>query len=285
MLEQFFIEDIGEGDVSSHPLFQRTDLGTFHFIAKEAGIFCGVDVIETGFSLIDSKIEVEVKRQDGDKVDRGDVLAEISGPMGSLLQGERVVLNLIQRMSGVASTTYQIVEAVKDSGVRICDTRKTTPGLRMMEKYAVTCGGGYNHRFGLYDCVMLKDNHLSFAGGITNAVNIVKNKLGHTVKIEVEIESKKQMLEAIEAGVDIIMFDNRTPEEIAEWISYVPKYIVTEASGGISPENVKDYAHTGVHYISLGYLTHSYKSLDISAKVTTKSGSGCPETAGICQNA
>ncbi|MEI5905693.1 carboxylating nicotinate-nucleotide diphosphorylase [Bacillus spongiae] len=267
MLEDFFIEDIGEGDLSSQALFKQSDKGVFHFIAKENGIFCGSEVIKAGFSIIDNAIQVDVKKQDGDEVQIGEVIAIISGPMAGLLQGERVVLNLVQRMSGIATTTMETVGIVEGTGVRICDTRKTTPGLRMLEKYAVTCGGGYNHRKGLYDAVMLKDNHISFAGGITNAVKSVKEKLGHTVKIEVEIESKQQMLEAIEAGADIIMFDNRTPEEISEWISYVPSHVVTEASGGITPKNVKEYGNTGVQYISLGYLTHSYKSLDISAKV------------------
>ncbi|WP_010173899.1 carboxylating nicotinate-nucleotide diphosphorylase [Bacillus coahuilensis] len=267
LLESFFIEDIGDGDLSSESLFMREDQGTFHFISKENGIFCGRIVIEEGFRLLDSDIDVLVHVRDGETVEKGHLLAEIKGPMASLLTGERVILNLIQRMSGIATNTKKVVSLVEGTGTRICDTRKTTPGLRMLEKYAVTSGGGYNHRFGLYDAVMLKDNHIAFAGGISEAVRRVKNNLGHTVKVEVEIESYEQMREAIDAGADIIMFDNRTPDEISEWIKDVPPHIVTEASGGITMENVSEYGKTGVNYISLGYLTHSYKSLDISAKV------------------
>lgn len=272
MLETFYLEDLGDGDVSSEILFSKSDEGSFSLFMKEQGVFCGRDVIEIGFSLMDPKVDVQVFAADGDWVEAGQSIAEIRGPMGALLQGERVVLNLIQRMSGIATATYLAVEQVKGTGVRLCDTRKTTPGLRMLEKYAVRTGGGFNHRNGLYDAVMLKDNHISFAGSITEAVKQVKRQIGHMVKVEVEIETKEQLLEAIDAGADAIMFDNCLPSTIKEWIHLVPPHIVTEASGGITRESLQAYAGSGVHYISLGYLTHSVKSLDISARVRIGKG-------------
>ncbi|WP_064092491.1 carboxylating nicotinate-nucleotide diphosphorylase [Rossellomorea aquimaris] len=267
MLEQFYNEDLGDGDLSSEVLFSSKDKGIFYLMVKEKGIFCGKDVIEIAFPLLNQSVEVEVLVEDGEKVEEGQLLAKVVGPVRDLLQAERVVLNLIQRMSGIATETNKAVSEVSETGVRICDTRKTTPGLRMLEKYAVRTGGGYNHRNGLYDAVMLKDNHISFAGSILNAVHQVKGSVGHTVKVEVEIESKKQLEDAIESGADIIMFDNCSPGDINEWIKLVPPHIVTEASGGITKESLLDYANTGVQYISLGYLTHSVKALDISARV------------------
>jgi nicotinate-nucleotide pyrophosphorylase (carboxylating) len=267
MLEQFFLEDIGEGDLSSQALFSEDDHSTFHFIAKEDGVFCGSEVIRIGFQIMDPGIDVNVFAVDGEKIEKGMVIAEAAGVSADLLQAERVILNLVQRMSGIATQTRLAVDLAGDYPGRICDTRKTTPGLRMLEKYAVRCGGGFNHRSGLYDAVMLKDNHISFKGSIAAAVKEVKKKLGHTVKVEVEIETREGLREAIESGADIIMFDNRTPDEIAKWLQDVPPHIITEASGGIQMENIAAYAATGVDYISLGFLTHSVKGLDISAKV------------------
>ncbi|MDQ0214572.1 nicotinate-nucleotide pyrophosphorylase (carboxylating) [Oikeobacillus pervagus] len=274
MLKDFFMEDIGDGDLSGESIFSNDERGSFSLIAKESGIFCGKSIIETGFKLMDSTCETKVFLRDGEFVDKSQVIAEIHGTMEGLLKAERVVLNLIQRMSGISTLTNKAVQLTEGTKAKVCDTRKTTPGIRMLEKYAVRCGGGFNHRMGLYDAVMLKDNHIAFAGGITNAVQKVRQSVGHTVKIEVEIESKEQMLEAIEAGADIIMFDNREPSEIQSWISHVPSHIVTEASGGISFENLRSYAESGVEWISLGYLTHSYKALDISAKVLNNGSKG-----------
>ncbi|MFI8575134.1 carboxylating nicotinate-nucleotide diphosphorylase [Rossellomorea aquimaris] len=272
MLEEFYREDLGDGDLSSEILFSQDEEGSFSFLMKENGIFCGKDVIEVGFGLFHPSIQTSVFIEDGERVETGQLIAEIKGPMRDLLQAERVVLNLIQRMSGIATETHRAVQQVKGSGVRLCDTRKTTPGLRMLEKYAVRTGGGFNHRNGLYDAVMLKDNHISFAGSITNAVKKVKSHIGHMVKVEVEIETREQLVEAIESGADVIMFDNCSPEAIREWIPIVPSHIVTEASGGITRESLSAYAETGIHYISLGYLTHSVKSLDISARVRIAKG-------------
>lgn len=268
MLQAFFEEDLGIGDITSQSIFSKDDLGYGVFIAKDNGVFCGEEVIRQGFKFLSEDIVVELAVSDGTHVKKGDTLATAKGPVINLLTGERVILNLIQRMSGIATITN---EAVRELGVhphtKIVDTRKTTPGLRMLEKYAVTSGGGYNHRYGLYDAVMIKDNHIAAAGGIKEAVNKVKQKLGHTVKIEVETESKEDVIEAVEAKADIIMFDNRSPEEIIELKKLVPESIITEASGGITMENIANYAKTEVDYISLGFLTHSVKALDISFNI------------------
>ncbi|MFJ8255926.1 carboxylating nicotinate-nucleotide diphosphorylase [Peribacillus asahii] len=272
LLEQFFIEDIGERDVTSDTLFPVESQGTLTFLAKEAGIFSGGDVIKTGFTMLDSTIETELFVRDGESFEVGQKLAQMTGSMAALLKGERVVLNLVQRMSAIATEANKAVQILAGTKTKPCDTRKTTPGLRMLEKYAVRSGGAFNHRYGLYDAVMIKDNHISFAGSITKAVEIVKAKLGHTVKIEVETESKEQVLEAVQAAADIIMFDNRTPEEIKQFVQLVPSHIVTEVSGGITLENLALYRDCGVDMISLGCLTHSVRALDISAKVREREG-------------
>ncbi|WP_026585354.1 carboxylating nicotinate-nucleotide diphosphorylase [Bacillus sp. J33] len=267
-LEQFFLEDIGERDLTSELIFGEDQTGKVVFLAKENGIFCGEEIIRLGYNVLSPLVDINLKVQDGDRIENGQVLAEAIGPVGALLKGERVILNLLQRMCGIATKTNEAVRVLNSSHTKICDTRKTTPGLRMLEKYAVRCGGGYNHRYGLYDAVMIKDNHISFAGSIPKAVEAARSKIGHMVKIEVETETKEQIVEAIEAGADVIMFDNRKPEEIKEWISIVPENVLTEASGGITLENLASYSDTGVDFISLGFLTHSVKALDISVKVT-----------------
>lgn len=270
MLKQFFNEDIGDGDLSSELLFSPADQGTFSFYAKEDGIFCGVDIIKHGFALLDPSLRISLDKADGDPVSAGESIAVIEGSLQKLLTGERVILNLVQRMTGIATAAHQAVEITNGTNAKICDTRKTIPGLRMLDKYAVRTGGAFNHRSGLYDCIMLKDNHIAFAGSIKTAVERVRAKIGHTTKIEVEIESFEQLQEAIEAGADIIMFDNRTPQEIADWLPHVPDHIATEASGGITLENLRAYAKSGVQWISLGALTHSVQAFDISALVQPK---------------
>ncbi|PEF33721.1 carboxylating nicotinate-nucleotide diphosphorylase [Bacillus wiedmannii] len=266
-LNRFFLEDIGERDVTSQLIFPDNLLSKGTFLAKDTGVFAGRLVIEEGFKLIDEKIEVELHKKDGDLVEKGEIIATAQGPIASLLMAERVILNVIQRMSGIATMTHKAVLALDSGHTRICDTRKTMPGLRMFDKYAVVCGGGFNHRFGLYDGVMIKDNHIAFAGSIKKAVTSVKEKLGHMVKVEVETETEEQVREAVAAGADIIMFDNRTPDEIREFSKIVPSAIVTEASGGITIEDLSKYGKTGVDYISLGALTHSVKALDISFNI------------------
>ncbi len=266
-LEQFFIEDIGSADLSSELLFREEDLAKAVFLIKENGVFCGKDVIETAFQLMNNEIQVEVYANDGDRVKRGDVLASVKGSVRAILTAERVILNLIQRMSGIATMTARATEILNSSHTRICDTRKTTPGLRMYEKYAVRCGGGYNHRITLDGGVMLKDNHIAQFGSIQRAVEHVRKRLGHMTRIEVETSSEDEVHDAIKACADIIMFDNCTPVEATAYASIVPKEIITEASGGITLDNLGSYQHSGVDYISLGCLTHSVKSLDISLQM------------------
>lgn len=270
LLEQFFIEDIGDRDITASCLFSDKKRGEMIFTAKEAGVFCGVDVLEIGYQLLDPTSQVAVIVQDGEVINGGDTIAIVSGKVSKLLAGERVVLNLLQRMSGIATMTQRAVATLNSEHTKICDTRKTTPGLRMLEKYAVRCGGGFNHRYGLYDAVMIKDNHIDFVGSIAKAVRLLRQKVGHMVKIEVETESESQVIEAVEAGADVIMFDNRTVEEIKSLIQLVPSTIVTEASGGIELVDLPRYRHSGVDYLSLGFLTHSVKALDVSAEVKIK---------------
>lgn len=266
-LQSFLLEDVGDRDVTSQAIFPSHQKGRGVFLAKDNGIIAGLQIIKEVYQLLDPKITVEVKFTDGDRVNHGDVLAEVAGPVAPLLTGERIILNLLQRMSGIATVTNKCVKALNDPSIQICDTRKTTPGLRMIEKYAVRVGGGKNHRYGLSDGVMIKDNHISFSGSITKAVKKVREETGHMMKVEVETETKSEVLEAVAAGADVIMFDNRSPEEVKEFSTYVPDHIVTEASGGITLANLAPYAHTGVDYISLGFITHSVRVLDISMQV------------------
>lgn len=266
-IQAFLMEDIGAKDVSAQSIFSTSDEGSAVLYAKEAGILSGSAVIETAYRLLHPAIKVETKKEDGKPIQVGETIAVITGPIRYLLMGERVVLNLLQRMSGIATTTKRAISTLASTHTRICDTRKTTPGLRMFEKYAVTCGGGYNHRHGLDDGVMIKDNHIAFCGSITKAVTKVRQQLGPMVKVEVETETKEQVIEAVEANADIIMFDNRTPDEIIDFIPLVPNHIITEASGGITMNTLASYQETGVDYISLGFLTHSVRSLDISLTI------------------
>lgn len=264
-LQEFLIEDIGSGDLSASLFEDHTEV-TATIMAKENGVMAGGQILSIGYELIDSSIQTSIFVNEGEKFAAGTALAEITGRRQSVLSGERVILNLLQRLSGIATITAKAVSRCEGE-TRICDTRKTTPGLRMLEKYAVRCGGGYNHRFGLYDTVMLKDNHLAGFPSIREAVETARKKCGHTVKIEVETETEEQVIEAVLAGADIIMFDNCSPQEIKQRLTHVPSSIITEASGGITLDEIKKYSETGVDYISLGYLTHSYKALDISMNV------------------
>jgi nicotinate-nucleotide pyrophosphorylase (carboxylating) len=266
-LEQFFIEDLASGDLTSQLLFKKEQIGRGKLFMKEHGIFSGELVIREGFKLISEEIQVEMHVGDGDFLDEGDTIATITGPVVSILEGERVILNLIQRMSGIATQTYQAKQLLEGDSIQVCDTRKTTPGIRMFEKYAVRCGGGANHRMTLDGGVMLKDNHIAMFGSIERAVRHVREALGPMTKIEVETESAEQVKAAVEADADIIMFDNRTPDEIKELVTLVPAHIMTEASGGVTLDNLASYKGCGVGFISLGALTHSVKGLDISLEL------------------
>lgn len=263
-LINFLNEDIQTGDVTSEAIFTDNERGVGQFIVKETGIICGLFLIKEIYELLSLDVKIILKKAEGDAVIAGDIVAQVHGPIQTLLTGERLILNLMQRLSGIATLTKQAVETLDDETIRICDTRKTTPGLRTLEKYAVRTGGGYNHRFGLYDGVMIKDNHISFCGSITEAVKRVRTKTSHMIKIEVETESKIQVEEAINAGADVIMFDNQPAEVVQDWVKIVPPNITTEASGGITLDNLKSYKASGVDCISLGFLTHSATALDIS---------------------
>ncbi|WP_223634358.1 carboxylating nicotinate-nucleotide diphosphorylase [Planococcus sp. 4-30] len=266
-IKSFLLEDIGDRDVSS-VLFTEEDRGEAVVRLKQDGVVAGLDCFKWGYHLLNPNITVESLKKDGDSAESGEAIVRIQGPVAALLAGERVLLNLVQRMSAIATLTAQCVEALGSTHTRIVDTRKTTPGLRMFEKYAVRVGGGFNHRNGLYDAVMLKDNHIAAAGSITQAVQKVRAALGHMTMIEVEVESLAELQEAIAARPDVIMFDNQTPDTMKAWIQLVPEPIRTEASGGIDLNNLAAYRHTGVDVISIGALTHSVHNLDISMNLT-----------------
>lgn len=269
----FLNEDMGRGDITTQATVARDVRGVGKFLAKEDLVVCGLGVAETVFLALDQDgPEMEMYVSDGDFVQKGTVLASVKGFADVLLAGERLALNLMQRMSGIATLTREYVKAVDGTQATIVDTRKTTPGLRLLEKYSVTIGGAKNHRMGLDDGVLIKDNHISLAGGITNAVRLAKERVGHLHKIEVEVTNWAQLREAIEAGADTVMLDNQTPEEAAKLVEMsrnMNPAVLIEASGGIDLSNVRRYAEAGVDLISVGRLTHSAKSVDISFKIAT----------------
>lgn len=263
-------EDNGDGDHTSLACIPADEMGKAVLLCKEEGVLAGVDVARDVFKAVDTRLEMEVFLEDGSNVKPGDRAFILSGPVQSILRAERLALNLMQRMSGIATTAHKISEMIADLHTRVLDTRKTTPGLRWFEKEAVRIGGGTNHRFGLYDMIMIKDNHIDYAGGIPQAIQRVKDYLaekGKDLKIEVEardIDEVKLILET--GGVDRIMFDNFSPDEIREALKLVDGKAETEASGGITIDTVRSYAETGVDFVSMGALTHSVKSLDLSLK-------------------
>ncbi|MBF2543972.1 carboxylating nicotinate-nucleotide diphosphorylase [Listeria seeligeri] len=263
-IQAFLVEDIGQHDLTADSIFGNDILGEGVFLAKETGVVCGIEIPGKTYQFLGGEIDYKPYKKDGDLVQAGDIIGVVTAPVRTLLSAERVILNLMQRMSGIATQTNFAIKQLDDPTIRICDTRKTAPGLRVFDKHAVQTGGGFNHRNGLYDGVMLKDNHIAFSGGITAAISSVRAKLGHMVKIEVETETAQQVTEAVQAGADIIMFDNRTPEEINQLVKLVPDHITTEASGNITLENIARFKGCGVNYISLGSLTHSVNALDIS---------------------
>ena len=269
----FLAEDIGRGDITTSSTVPRDVRGAGRFLAKEDIVICGLEVAEAVFVHLDADVsEIETPYADGDEVTNGTVFGTLKGYADVLLTGERVALNILQRMSGVATLTRQYVRAIEGTGAAIVDTRKTTLGLRSMEKYAVTVGGGKNHRLGLDDGVLIKDNHIALAGGVTEAVVAAKKTAGHLHKIEVEVTNWAQLREAIEAGADIIMLDNQTPEEAAKLVQMsrnMNPNVLIEASGGMDLDRVRSYAEAGVDLISVGRLTHSARAVDISFKIQT----------------
>jgi nicotinate-nucleotide pyrophosphorylase (carboxylating) len=270
---EFLAEDIGRGDITTQATVPADIRGMGKFLAKESLVVCGLAIAEAVFVHLDAESpEIEATVNEGDEVEAGTVFATLKGYADVLLTGERVALNLLQRMSGIATLTRQYVKAVEGTNAQIVDTRKTTPGLRMLEKYAVTVGGGKNHRLGLDDGVLIKDNHIALAGGITAAVSAAKNTVGHMHKVEVEITNWAQLREALNAGADIVMLDNQTPEEakkLVEMARDINPNVLIEASGGMDLEKVRAHAEAGVDLISVGRITHSARAVDISFKIQT----------------
>lgn len=266
-------EDVGAGDITTQTTIPagHESKGIIH--AKEAGIICGLPVAELVFQVVDPLLVFTAKVGEGQRVEKGTILAEVEGSTHSILTGERLALNLMQRLSGIATRTDTFVQALEGLPTRLVDTRKTTPGHRMLEKYAVRVGGGANHRFGLYDAVMIKDNHIKGAGGIRQAVSRARANIPHTMTIEVETESLEQVEEALEAGADIIMLDNMPAERMKEAVAKIKAkapHVRTEASGNVSLETVRGMAESGVDVISVGRLTYSFASLDISLDLNAK---------------
>lgn len=260
-------EDVGTGDITTLSCIPLQNRSSGRFIAKEDGVICGLEIAARVFHLIDSGICFEALCKDGDAIKKGDVIAKLEGASRSILTGERVALNLMQRLSGTATATALAVSEVAGTKARIVDTRKSTPGLRVLEKYAVRVGGGHNHRFNLSDGVLIKDNHISAAGGITNAVRAARQAVPHVMKIEVETETLEQVQEALSASADIIMLDNMSNELMAKAVELIAGRAITEASGNMGERSLAEVAATGVDVISIGALTHSVKALDISLKL------------------
>lgn len=259
-------EDISSEDITTNSVIREAKLGTVKLICKQDGVIAGLDVFQRTFELLDEKTQVKRYFKDGDEVKKGDHLADVTGDIRVLLSGERVALNYLQRMSGIATYTRNVVKLLGDSKVRLLDTRKTTPNMRIFEKYAVKMGGGYNHRYNLSDGILLKDNHIDAAGGVKEAIQMAKDYAPFVRKIEVEVENLDMLREALEAGADIIMLDNMTPEMMKEAVKIVDGRAKTECSGNITKENIEKVIDTGVDYISSGALTHSAPILDISLK-------------------
>lgn len=274
LIDQFiknaFAEDVGDGDHTSLSTIPVDTQGKAKLIIKEKGILAGVELALEIFKVVDANLKVDVLLKDGDQINVGDIGLTVSGNTHSILIAERLVLNCMQRMSGIATKTNHIVALLKDTKTKILDTRKTTPGLRYLEKWAVRIGGGVNHRIGLYDMILIKDNHVDYAGGISNAIKSAQKYLldqEKSLQIEIEVRNIEELSQVLATGgVDRIMLDNFSFEKLKEAVKLIDGKFITEASGGITEENVKEYADCGVDYISMGALTHSVKSLDISLK-------------------
>jgi nicotinate-nucleotide pyrophosphorylase (carboxylating) len=268
IIEAALIEDIGTGDVTTAAIVSRDKMGQASAVAKDDFIVAGINIFRDVFTFLDESIKVKNMVSDGQKAKKGATIAEVSGRLFYILQAERVALNIFQRMCGVATLTSKYVDAVKGTKARILDTRKTVPGLRLLDKMAVVTGGGFNHRMGLYDGVLIKDNHIATAGSIAAAVKAQRNCLSHILKIEVETKNIHEVQEALDCGVDIILLDNMTTSEMKKAVVLVNGRVPLEASGNVSLQNVAEIAATGVDFISIGELTHSIRAADISLKIT-----------------
>jgi nicotinate-nucleotide pyrophosphorylase (carboxylating) len=267
LIRQALDEDIGIGDITTNSLIPETMERSATMVAKSAGIIAGLGVAEAVFRSLSPQISWNQLVNDGDKVEKGTILVEISGSYRALLSGERLALNFLQRMSGIATMTNLFVEQVKNYDVKILDTRKTVPGLRILDKYAIKAGGGENHRIGLYDMVLIKDNHIKVAGGIKNAVEQIRKQIPSGMKIEVETTTVAEVEEALNMNADVIMLDNMSNELMKRCVGIIDHRAKVEASGNMNLERVKEVAATGVDYISIGALTHSVTALDISMNI------------------
>ena len=266
LIKMALAEDITGEDASTNAVIRGYVRGNVQLICKQKGIICGLNVFARAFLLLDDKTQITFNVKDGDMVEPGQLLGEISGDIRVLLSGERTALNFLQRMSGIATYTRRVANLLKGSKTRLLDTRKTTPNMRIFEKYAVRVGGGYNHRYNLSDGILLKDNHIGAAGSITKAVQMAREYAPFVRKIEVEVENLDMCREALEAGADIIMLDNMTPAQMKEAVALIGGRALTECSGNVTAENIKNIIDTGVDYVSSGALTHSAPILDLSLK-------------------
>lgn len=266
IIKNALMEDLGRGDITTDSILNGDQWARGFFLAKQEGVIAGLPVVQRVFSMLDERISIVPEVREGDRVKKGQVIAGVEGPAAPILKGERTALNFLQRMSGIATRTRRCVDIVAGFNVRIVDTRKTAPGLRILDKYAVLVGGGYNHRFNLSDGVLIKDNHIKAAGGISKAVSKVRERLPHTMKIEVEVETLEQLAEALEAGADIVLLDNMSLEKMKKAVQMAKGKVLLEASGNVTEETLKDIAETGVDIISMGSLTHSVKAMDISLR-------------------
>ncbi len=267
-IELSLSEDIGDGDHSSLACISKSETNKAKLVAKEEGIICGIDIAREVYALVDKSIKFTAMMKDGDRIKKGDIIFRVEGSAIGILTSERTALNYMQRLSGIATSTNKYVELIKGTRTKLLDTRKTTPSMRLFEKYAVKVGGGYNHRIGLYDMIMLKDNHVDFAGGIENAIMKTREYLKEKkkeLKIEIEVRSMEELERVLKiGGVDRIMLDNFTPELLMKAVERIGGRYETEGSGGINKETILSFAKTGVDFISVGALTHQIKSLDLS---------------------
>ncbi|HAP79224.1 MAG TPA: carboxylating nicotinate-nucleotide diphosphorylase [Ruminococcus sp.] len=260
-------EDINYMDVTTDNLLSPEHTSSAYYIAKDSGVLCGIDIAKRVFELAGGNVEFETLIHDGEKVQKGDIIARMKGSTVTLLKGERTALNILQHLSGIATATNKCAELIAGTNASVTDTRKTLPGLRAMQKYAVTVGGGKNHRFNLSDGAMLKDNHIDAYGGITQAVTALRKKIGHMVKIEVEVRNLDELREALAVGCEVIMLDNMNCDEMKKAVEINNGKALLEASGNVTSENIRNIAETGVDIISLGALTHSVKCFDISMRI------------------
>lgn len=268
LVKSALIEDLGRrGDVTSQATIPADKQAQLQIKARQAGVICGMDLARLSFALVDGQIEFEAHIQDGESVSAGTVLATVRGNARHLLTAERTALNFMTHLSGIATATRQIVDSVADYATQITCTRKTIPGLRTVQKYAVRCGGGRNHRLGLDDAILIKDNHIAIAGDIKTAIQQAQDFAGHLIPIEVEVDTLAQLEQALEAGVSLVLLDNMSPEILTQAVALCQGRAKTEASGGITPETVQAVARTGVDFIAMGYLTHSTTALDIGLDV------------------